>query len=132
MPLPLLVLISVIEVAICLAAGWLTTMPWLTELALAGAAAQGMAAGLVLRRFWHAGPTKAIFGAGGRFLAFEAMVVFCAAEAHAVGTSFGTGGPPLSALLLAPPIVLAIMALRSAGHATRTDEREAEGERERE
>ena len=114
MPLPLLILISVIEVGICLAAGWLTEMPWVTELALAAAAVQGMAAGLVLRRFWHTGRVKAIFGAGGRFLAFEAMVVFCSAEAHAVGTSFGTGGPPLSALLLAPPIVLAIMALRSA------------------
>lgn len=129
MPLPLLGLISLIEVVICLVAGLKTEIPWVTEMAIAGAVAQGMAAGLVLRRFWHEGGSRAIFGPGGRFVFFEAMVVFAAAEAHAVGTSFDTGGPLLSALLLAPPVVLAVFGLRSAVLAELRLIGEADGDR---
>jgi hypothetical protein len=128
--LPLLVLLSAIQVTLWLAAGLWSGIPWVTEVALAMTTVQGVAAGLVLPRFWHEKPSRAIFGAGGRFVGFELAVVFSAAEAHAVGTGFGTGAPFLGALMLAPPVVLAAFALRGAVRKERDERTEIEGERD--
>lgn len=130
MTLPLLVLLSVIEWVLWLAAGLWRGVPWVTEVAIVMTTAQGIGAGLLWRRFWHGRPSRAIFGAGGRFVGFLAAVVFGAAEAHAVGTGFGTGEPVLGALMLAPPVALAAFALRGAMRMEKRNRLEVEGERQ--
>ncbi len=129
MTVPLLVLLSVIEMACWLAAGLWSGLPWVAEVAIVMTTAQGVGAGLLWRRFWHMGAMKAIFGAGGRFLGFELAVVFAAAEAHAVGVGFGAGAPAVGAMMLALPVVLAAFALRGALRMERREKAEVERER---
>lgn len=130
MTLPLLVLLSLIELGLWFASGLWSGIPWVAEVAIVMTTVQGVGTGLLWPRFWHGKPTRAIFGAGGRFVGFELAVVFGAAEAQAVGTGFGTGEPLLGALLLAPPLVIAALALRGAVRAEKRNLSEVEGERE--
>lgn len=130
MTLPLLVLLSVIEWVLWLAAGLWRGVPWVAEVAIVMTTVQGVGAGLLWRRFWHGKPSRAIFGAGGRYVGFLLAVVFGAAEAHAVGTGFGTGEPLLGALMLAPPVALAAFALRGALRMEKRNRLEVEGERQ--
>ncbi|MFQ5679366.1 MAG: hypothetical protein ACE5HP_07890 [Gemmatimonadota bacterium] len=131
--------LSAALVAASLADG-LTAAPWMTELLILVAVAQGIAAGLVLPRFWGSAserpppeaagdrpprPTGAaplpapelvgrLTGAGGRFLLFLLCVGFGAVESHAVGTGLSRGAPPMTLSLLVPPVLIGAAALRAA------------------
>lgn len=85
---------------------------------------QGIVAGTGVRAFWRLGWSEEIFGPGGRYLGFLAAVAFAAVEAYAVGAGMGAGAPGLAAALLAPPVILAAVALRSAVRHRRAREAE--------
>jgi hypothetical protein len=101
-------------VATALAAGIWSEEFWFTQALILVAMGQGMVAGAAWRRFWREDARTEIFGAGGRYAGFLAAVAFSAVEAYAVGKGFSRGAPGLAALLLAPPIVVGAVALRSA------------------
>lgn len=105
---------SALLVAAALAAGMHPGRPWLVEAVVVTALVQGVLAGRLLPRYWKEEPAEEIFGAGGRYVGFLALVAFAAVEAHAVGAGLGSGAPGAAAALLAPPVVLAAIALRGA------------------
>lgn len=107
---------SALLVALALAAGLRPRQHWLAELMVAAAMGQGVLAGLCWRRFWRGPLGEELFGAGGRYAGFLAAVAFSAVEAYAVGASVGREDAPgpMVAILLAPPLVVAAVALRSA------------------
>lgn len=125
--LKLLVPVSALLVAGCLAAGMYPQKPWLVEIVLVTAVVQGGVAGSLLPRYWRGPPATAIPGAGGRYLGFVAAVTFAAVEAHAVGFGLGSGAPLLGGALLLPPVVVAGVALRSAERRVTSEMSEGEG-----
>lgn len=100
--------------AAALAAGIWADEFWFTELLVLVAMGQGMVAGATWDDFWREDAATEIFGAGGRYAGFLAAVAFAAVEAYAVGKGMSRGAPALVALLLAPPVVVAGVALNSA------------------
>lgn len=112
-------------VAAALAAGIWSDEAWFTEALVIVAMGQGMVAGAAWREFWREDARTEIFGAGGRYAGFLAAVAFSAVEAYAVGKGFSRGAPGVALLLLAPPMVVAAVALRSA---TRHREEAAAGD----
>lgn len=115
-PLRGLVAASAVVVALALAAGLRPAQHWLAELLVVAAMGQGMLAGVAWPRFWRGPAREELFGAGGRFAGFLAAVAFSAVEAYAVGASLGReeAPGPAVAVMLAPPLLLAAFALRSA------------------
>lgn len=107
---------SALVVSLALAAGLRPDQYWLTGLLVAAAMAQGLLAGATWRRFWRGPAREAIFGAGGRYVGFLAAVAFSAVEAYAVGAGIGreSAPGPVISIMLAPPLLLAAFALRSA------------------
>lgn len=107
---------SAFLVALALAAGLRPDQHWLTGLLVTAAMGQGVLAGAAWRRFWNGPPRRAIFGAGGRYAGFLAAVAFSAVEAYAVGAGIGREDAPgpAVAIMLAPPLLVAALALRSA------------------
>ncbi|MFW6192418.1 MAG: hypothetical protein ACOC83_02940 [Gemmatimonadota bacterium] len=90
--------------------------------------AQSVVAGMGVRAFWRDEWSEEVFGAGGRYLGFLGAVAFATVEAYAVGSGLGAGAPGPAALLLAPPVVLAAVALRSAAKHERKRLAEEEGQ----
>lgn len=111
-----LVAASALLVALALAAGLRPGQHWLAELLVVAAMGQGVLAGLTWRRFWRGPAREAFFGAGGRYVGFLAAVAFSAVEAYAVGAGMGReeAPGPVVAIMLAPPLIVAAVALRSA------------------
>lgn len=111
-----LVLASALVVALALAAGLRPDQYWLVGLLVVAAMAQGLLAGAAWRGFWRGPAREALFGAGGRYAGFLAAVAFSAVEAYAVGAGLGREDAPgpVVAIMLAPPLVVAAVALRSA------------------
>lgn len=109
-----LVPLSALLVATAFAAGLRPGEGWLVPVLVLVTMAQGVVAGTGVRTFWREAWSEEVFGAGGRYLGFLAAVAFAAVEAYAVGSGLGAGAPGPAALLLAPPVVLAAVALRSA------------------
>lgn len=111
-----LVFASALLVALALAAGLWPGQYWLVGLLVVAAMAQGLAAGVAWRGFWRGPAREAVFGAGGRYAGFLAAVAFSAVEAYAVGAGLGREDAPgpVVAIMLAPPLVVAAVALRSA------------------
>lgn len=130
-----LVVASALLVALALAAGLRPDQYWLAGLLIVTAMAQGLLAGVAWKGFWRGPAREAVFGAGGRYAGFLAAVAFSAVEAYAVGAGIGREDAPgpLVAVMLAPPLVVAAAALRSAvrhrrerGQGTPTTERSEE------
>lgn len=111
-----LVAASALVVALALAAGLRPGQHWLTELLVVAAMGQGVVAGVCWPRFWRGPLREELFGAGGRYAGYLAAVAFSAVEAYAVGASVGREDAPgpIVAIMLAPPLVAAAFALRSA------------------
>lgn len=105
---------SAFLVATAFAAGLRVGRPWVPWLMIVAAVAQGFLGGYHFRRFWRGAGAEEIFGPGGRYLAFLALVAFTAVEAHAVGSGVEKGAPRASVALLGLPVLFAGWALRSA------------------
>lgn len=121
-----LVAASALLVALALAAGLRPDQHWLAGLLVTAAMVQGLLAGVAWEGFWRGPARRAVFGAGGRYAGFLAAVAFSAVEAYAVGAGLGREGAPgpVVAIMLAPPPVIAAVALRSAvRHREERDER---------
>lgn len=111
-----LVLASALVVALALAAGLRPDQYWLAGLLVVAAMAQGLLAGVAWSGFWRGPVREALFGAGGRYAGFLVAVAFSAVEAYAVGAGLGREDAPgpVVAIMLAPPLLVAAVALRSA------------------
>lgn len=111
-----LVFASALLVALALAAGLWPGQYWLVGLLVTAAMVQGLLAGVAWDGFWRGPVREELFGAGGRYAGFLAAVAFSAVEAYAVGAGIGREGAPgpVVAIMLAPPLVVAAVALRSA------------------
>ena len=122
---------SALLVAAAFAAGLGLGRPWSSWLLVVVAVAQGTVAGHHLGGFWRGAAREQIFGAGGRYLAFLAAVVFTAVEAHAVGGGIAAGAPGAAVALLALPLALGAWALRSAVELRNGEAESADGETDR-
>jgi hypothetical protein len=127
-----LVLASALVVALALAAGLRPDQYWLVGLLVVAAMSQGLLAGVAWRGFWRGPAREALFGAGGRYAGFLLAVAFSAVEAYAVGAGIGREDAPgpVVAIMLAPPLVVAAVALRSAVRHRRERDRDPGGAEE--